>query len=125
MAKPSWISLSTTTGTNNGKATVSVTTYTGRNSRTGTITATTAGGATASSTVTQSAKTEFITISSPTDLKISVGNTGGKVAIIGKSNSKALKIVAGSSVGVEFNTTPALYIEGQLVSKRAVDEQRL
>lgn len=121
MAKPSWISLSTTTGTNNGKATVSVTTYTGRNNRTGTITATTAGGATASSTVTQSAKTEFITISSPTDLKISVGNTGGKVAIIGKSNSKALKIVAGLSASVEFNTTPALYIEGQLVSKRAVD----
>lgn len=93
MAKPTWIIIDPTTGSNNGEVEATAPVYTGRNSRTGTITATTAGDASDTTSVTQKGKAEFITVDSTTG---SIGNTGGDVLISGTSNSANLKIAEDS-----------------------------
>ena len=55
MAKPSWVSLSSTTGTNNASVSVTVPSYSGRVNRSGVITGTTAGNATDTTNISQKA----------------------------------------------------------------------
>lgn len=106
MAKPSWITLGTPSGSGNGASNVTALAHTGREDRTGIITGTTTGKATDTTSITQKGKAEFITVSSTT---LSVANTGGTVVISGSSNSSNLKVkedtqkITGVTYTIEIN----------------------
>lgn len=91
MAKPTWISLSKSSGTGNDTVQVTAAAFTGRIKRTGTITGTATKGGSDSTTVEQTGKAEHITVTS--ESMISVPATGQKVTLQGTSNSAALKVV--------------------------------
>lgn len=108
MPKPSWITIRTTSGSNNGTSQIVATAYTGRAQRSGVITGQTTGGVSDTSSVVQSGKAEHITI---TTKSYSVGNNGGTVEITGVSNSAALSLVGstridGATYALEVNTVP-------------------
>lgn len=94
MPKPSWIIIKTTSGSMDGSSQITASAYTGRNNRSGTITGQTTGGAQDTTSVSQSGKTEFITI---TTVTYSANKAGQTITINGTSNSSDLKIVPGSS----------------------------
>lgn len=94
MPKPSWITIKTPSGSMDGSSQITASAYTGRNNRSGTITGQTTGGAQDITSVSQSGKTEFITISTVT---YSANKAGQTITINGTSNSSDLKIVPGSS----------------------------
>lgn len=94
MAKPKWITIGTTEGSMNGSSEITAAVYTGRVDREGTITGTTAGGATDTTTVTQTGAVEVILI---TKTAYSANAVGQNITIQGKSNSADLNIVVGDS----------------------------
>ena len=83
MAKPSWITLGTSSGSGNDQSSVQAAAYTGRSSRSGVITGTTEGDSTDTTSVIQNGKAEFIEVDSTTE---NVVNTGGTCIISGSSN---------------------------------------
>lgn len=91
MAKPTWISLSKSSGTGNDTVQVTAAAFTGRTKRTGTITGTATKGGSDSTTVEQTGKAEHITVTS--EAMINVPATGQKVTLQGTSNSAALKVI--------------------------------
>ena len=95
MAKPSWVSLSSTTGTNNASVSVTVPSYSGRVSRSGVITGTTASNATDTTTIKQNAYKETIIADA---ISFNAAAIGASISVSGSSNSSKLNIVAGSSV---------------------------
>lgn len=86
---PSWLTIGTPSGTNDGESTVQVSAYTGREDRTATITAETSGGATDTATVNQTGKPAHITVASK---NYSVSAAGGSINITGTSNVASLTI---------------------------------
>lgn len=94
-AVPSWITIGTPSGTNDGESTIQVKAYTGRKDRSATVTAQTSGGATDTSTVNQSGKPAHITIATKT---YSIGATGGSVEITGTSNVASLALVGSTRI---------------------------
>lgn len=90
MAKPSWITLSKSSGTGNDSVNVTAAAYTGREKRSGMITANATGGGSDTSTVEQAGAAEFIRVISLTK---SVNSSGGTVDFTGTSNCKDLKVV--------------------------------
>lgn len=89
-AVPSWVTIGTPSGTNDGESTIQVAAYTGREDRSATVTAQTSGGASDTSTVNQAGKPAHITIATKT---YSVGASGGSVEITGTSNVASLSLV--------------------------------
>lgn len=108
MAKPTWISLSKSSGTGNDTVQVTAAAFTGRTKRTGTITGTAAKGGSASTTVEQTGKAEHITVTS--EAIISVPATGQQVTLQGTSNSAALKVVLSDITA----TVDSLKINGEV-----------
>lgn len=94
-ATPSWITIGTPSGTNDGESIIQVRAYTGRENRSATITAETSSGATDTSTVNQSGKPAHITIATKT---YSVGANGGSIEIIGTSNVASLALVGSTRI---------------------------
>lgn len=94
-AVPSWVTIGTPSGTNDGESTIQVKAYTGREDRSATITAETSSGATDTSTVNQAGKPAHITIATKT---YSVGATGGSVEITGTSNAASLALVGSTRI---------------------------
>ena len=94
-AIPSWVTIGTPSGTNDGESTVKVNAYTGRENRSAIITAETSGGATDTSTVNQAGKPAHITISTKT---YNVGATGGSVEITGISNVASLALIGSTRI---------------------------
>lgn len=86
---PSWLTIGTPSGTNDGESTVQVSAYTGREDRTATITAETSGGATDTATINQSGKPAHITIATK---NYSVSAIGGSINITGTSNVASFTI---------------------------------
>jgi len=91
MAKPTWISLSKSSGTGNDTVQVTAQSFTGRVKRTGTITGKAVRGGSDSTTVEQTGKAEHITITS--ERMLNVPATGQQVTLQGTSNSAALKVI--------------------------------
>lgn len=91
MAKPTWISLSKSSGTGNDTVQVTAQAFTGRVKRTGTITGKAVKGGSDSTTVEQTGKAEHITITS--ERMLNVPATGQQVTLQGTSNSVALKVI--------------------------------
>lgn len=91
MAKPTWISLSKSSGTGNDTVQVTAQSFTGRVKRTGTITGKAVKGGSDSTTVEQTGKAEHITITS--ERMLNVPATGQQVTLQGTSNSAALKVI--------------------------------
>ena len=89
MAKPSWFTLGTSSGSGNDQSSVQAAAYTGRSSRSGVITGTTEGDSTDTTSVIQNGKAEFIEVDSTTE---NVVNTGGTCIISGSSNSANIKV---------------------------------
>lgn len=94
-AVPSWITIGTPSGTNDGESTIQVEAYTGREDRSATVTAQTTGGATDTSTVNQAGKPAHITIATKT---YNVGATGGSVEITGTSNVASLALIGSTRI---------------------------
>lgn len=94
-AVPSWLTIGTPSGTNDGESIIQVKAYTGREDRTATITAETSGGATDTATINQSGKPAHITIATKT---YSVGATDGSVEITGTSNVASLALVGSTRI---------------------------
>ena len=116
MAKPSWVTVMTPSGTGNGSSVIATNTYTGRVARSGEITGLTTGGASDKVSVTQSSKVEFISLTTPssTTSPVSINKAGQSYTIEGKSNSATLKIYpVGGSIS---DKNPVLSIEGKAVS---------
>lgn len=113
MAKPSWIKLGTTSGSMNGTSTVTASEYTGRTQRGGTITAKTTGGATDTTSVTQSGKAEFINVPTLTynaAAKGSASDGSDTIQITGTANTANIKvaettgkIISGASYKIQVN----------------------
>ena len=94
MAKSSWLTVSPTSGHGNATIQNIGTTHTGRLDRQTSVTGRAIGIASSKSyTVTQKAKSEFITIGAAS---YSVLNTGGIVTVSGTSNSPKLTVSVGS-----------------------------
>lgn len=94
-AVPTWVTIGTPSGTNDGESTIEVDAYTGREDRSATITAETTGGASDSSTINQSGKPAHITIGTKT---YNVGASGGSVEITGTSNVASLSLVGSTRI---------------------------
>lgn len=89
MAKPSWLTTAPNSGSGNGKIDNTAATHTGREVRTGTATVTGAGVSEPDTyTVIQKAIPEFVSFDE--GVEMSAPKTGGKVTVLGKSNSEAL-----------------------------------
>lgn len=102
-AVPSWITIGTPSGINDGESTIQVKAYTGREDRSATITAETSSGATDTSTVNQSGKPAHITIATKT---YSVGASGGSIEIIGISNVASLSLSGSTRIsGATYKLT--------------------
>lgn len=95
MSKPSWVNLSSTSGTNNASVSVTVPSYSGRVNRSGVITGTTAGNATDTTNISQKAYKETIIADA---ISFNAAAIGASISVSGSSNSSKLNIVAGSSV---------------------------
>lgn len=95
MSKPSWVNLSSTSGTNNASISVTVPSYSGRVNRSGVITGTTAGNATDTTNISQKAYKETIIADA---ISFNAAAIGASISVSGSSNSSKLNIVAGSSV---------------------------
>lgn len=93
MAKPTWITVSKSSGTGNDKIDVTAKAYTGRNKRSGTITANATAGGTDSSAVEQSGKAEFIHLLTE-QLSLTADKSGQVISVSGKSNCANLKVSA-------------------------------
>lgn len=106
MAKPSWITIGTPSGSNNGESQITAASYTGRQQRSGVITGQTTGGAQDTTSVVQNGKTEFISIGT---LSYNANAAGQVISISGSSNSANLKIVPGTSpiTGVIYSLSVA------------------
>jgi len=91
MAKPSWVTLSRTSGSGNNTVSISASAHTGRLVREGTVTVTNQNGTkpTASVKVTQEAKSEFMTFTKPADLTSAAATT---VEVTYTSNGRSLYI---------------------------------
>lgn len=102
-AIPSWLTIGTSSGTNDGESTVQASAYTGREDRNATITAETSGGATDTATINQSGKPAHITIATKT---YSVGASGGSIEIIGTSNVASLSLSGSTRIsGATYKLT--------------------
>lgn len=89
MAKPSWLTVSPTTGSGDGTINNSASVHTGRVQRTGTVTVQGSGIASpATYTVVQEPKGEFVSFTDGTSMAID--KSGGTVTITGTSNSAKL-----------------------------------
>lgn len=99
MAKPSWLTVSPTSGSGDGTITNTGLEHTGRVLRTGTVTVTANGVAGSKTyTVNQEPKPEFVEADNGSSM--SVSKTGGSVKVTGKSNSKKLTFsLLGESAG--------------------------
>ena len=106
MAKPSWITIGTPSGSNNGESQITAASYTGRQQRSGVITGQTTGGAQDTTSVVQNGKAEFISIGT---LSYEANAAGQVISISGSSNSANLKITPGSSSisGVTYSLSVA------------------
>lgn len=108
MAYASWLTPSPTSGSGNGSVTVSASAYTGRVARTTTMTFQAADCSDVPVTVSQTGKTEFVTIQSTA----SVAKAGvTTLTITGSSNSSKLTFSLGSSPTLSL-TLPASYTAG-------------
>lgn len=109
MAKASWLTLDPASGNGNGSIQNSASAHTGRTQRETTVTVTGTGVAQpATYTVTQKAKSEFVSFDD--GVEMSAPKSGGSVTINGKSNSAALTFAwVGSVLDVEL---PATYTAG-------------
>lgn len=106
MAKPSWLSVTPTSGSGNGTISNSSSAHTGRVKREGVVTVQ-GNGVTNSDTyqVIQPPLAEFVKYDD-TDGNIAVSKDGGKVTITGKSNSAKLTFAwVGSNNGVTLPTS--------------------
>lgn len=89
MAKPSWLSITPTSGSGNGTISNSSSSHTGRVKREGTVTVQGSGVATASTyKVIQTPLAEFVNFSNGAEM--SANKAGGTITIEGKSNSSKL-----------------------------------
>lgn len=95
MAKPSWISISKTSGTGNGTSNVTAASHTGRTKRSGSILSKTTGNASVTTPVEQAGANEFINASLGT---VNIAALGGTTIISGTSNCGNLKLQSGSQV---------------------------
>lgn len=108
MAKPSWLSVTPTSGSGNGSISNTGTVHTGRVKRTGTITVQ-GGGVTGASTYTVE-QTPLIEFASYTEgTTISAPKTGGVLTIVGKTNSSKLTFSLGTG-GDIILTLPSNYL---------------
>lgn len=105
MAKPSWVTIQPTTGTNNGTVNVSGAKHSGRTQRSGNITFKAEGAADVVRPVKQAGRTEFVTVNN-----VSAPKAGGNVTVTGKSNSSKLNFTLGA--GDIAITIPATYTAG-------------
>ena len=89
MAKPSWLSVTPTSGSGNGTISNSSSAHTGRVKREGVVTVQGSGVAAAATyKVIQTPKAEFVSFDNGTEMAIQ--KSGGNVTIAGKSNSSKL-----------------------------------
>ncbi len=115
MAKPSWLSVSKTSGSGNDTVAVSTAApHTGRNSRNGTLTFRASGVTDVPVAINQAGKPEFVTIQSAA----TVPKTGGNVTITGKSNSSKLTFSLGT--GNLTITLPASYLANSATTSNGV-----
>lgn len=105
MAKSSWCTTDPASGSGNGTVNVDASAHTGRNQRTATLTFKATGVADNAVSVTQLAKSEFVTISD-----VSIGKIGGTVTVSGATNSSKLTFSLGS--GDILITPPESYSAG-------------
>ena len=104
MAYASWLTPSKTTGSGNDTVSFSATEHTGRTARTTTATFSASGVESKTLSVTQSGKTEFVSI----DSAASVAKSGGSVTISGTSNSSKLTFTETGTDNIGI-TLPASY----------------
>lgn len=109
MAKPSWVTVSPTSGSKNANISISASAHTGRSDRSGTVTVSSTAGApvaTKTCTVTQSAKAEFITVNTISKVQAA----GQSIFITGTSNAASITIgqVTGATTQ-EVSATPTKY----------------
>lgn len=113
MAKPSWIKLGKSSGSMNDSTTVTASEYTGRQQRGGTITAKTTGGATDTTSVSQTGKAEFINVPTKTYNAAAKGsNSDGSdtIQITGTANTANIKVaettgklISGTTYKIQVN----------------------
>lgn len=113
MAKPSWIKLGKSSGSMNDSTTVTALEYTGRQQRGGTITAKTTGGATDTTSVSQTGKAEFINVPTKTYNAAAKGsNSDGSdtIQITGTANTANIKVaettgklISGAAYKIQVN----------------------
>lgn len=113
MAKPSWVTIQPTTGTNNGTVNVSGAKHSGRTQRSGNITFKAECAADVVRPVKQAGRTEFVTVNN-----VSVSKAGGNVTVTGKSNSSKLNFTLGA--GDIAITLPATYTAGGASTNNSV-----
>lgn len=105
MAKPSWLSVTPTSGSGNGTISNSSSAHTGRVKREGVVTVQGSGVATAATyKVIQTPKAEYVSFDNGSEM--AVEKSGGNVTITGKSNSSKLSF---SWVGTSDVTLPSKY----------------
>lgn len=105
MAKPSWLSVTPTSGSGNGTISNSSSVHTGRVKREGVVTVQGSGVATAATyKVIQTPKAEYVSFDNGSEMAVEKG--GGNVTITGKSNSSKLTF---SWVGTSDVTLPSKY----------------
>jgi len=104
MSYASWLTPSKTSGSGNDTVSFSATEHTGRTARTTTATFSASGVESKVLSVTQSGKSEFVTI----DSAASVSKSGGSVTISGTSNSSKLTFSETGTDGIGI-TLPASY----------------
>lgn len=107
MAKPTWLSVSPTTGSGNGTIINTGTVHTGRVARTGVVTVTAVGVASpVTYNVTQKPKAEFVEFTNGPEMAFN--KEAGTLSVTGKSNSSKLTFAfVGDAFEVEV---PATYI---------------
>lgn len=103
MSYASWVTPNKTSGSGNDTVSWTGTPYTGRNARMTTATFSASGVESKTLTITQSGKTEFVSIAATA----SVANTGGSVTISGTSNSSKLtfSLTGTNSIGLVLPST--------------------
>ena len=105
MAKPTWATVSPTSGSGNGNVSVGASVHTGRTQRSGNATFKASGVSDVVRTITQLAETEFVNIEN-----VSAPKAGGNVTINGVSNSSKLTFSLGT--GTITISLPGSYTAG-------------
>lgn len=115
MAYASWVTPSKTSGSGNDTVSWSATEHTGRTARTTTATFSASGVESKTLTITQSGKSEYVSI----DATAAVAKTGGSITISGTSNSSKLIFTKTGTDNIGI-TLPASYTANSVTTNNGV-----